>query len=87
MVLDYRFEFKDQLLSKSKELEDKLVAMDVPCSTDQERQAIFKDSLTNLWKDMEELSSGIYYRAGKEPEMRLRARLDELLKKHFSVIQ
>ena len=34
MVLDYRFEFKDQLLSKSKELEDKLVAMDVPCSTD-----------------------------------------------------
>ena len=87
MVLDYRFEFKDQLMGKSKELEDKLVAMDVPCSTDHERQAIFKESLTNLWKDLEEISNGIYYRAGREPEMRLRARLDELLKKHFSEVQ
>ena len=32
--------------------------------------------------DLNELSNGVYYRAGKEPEMRLRARLDELLKNH-----
>ena len=57
--------------------------MDKACVTDQERQAIFKDSLTNLQQDLEELSTGIYFRAGKEPEMRLRARLDELLKKHY----
>ena len=38
MVLDYRFEFKDQLVSKLRELEDKLDGMDKPCGTDQERQ-------------------------------------------------
>ena len=38
MVLDYRFEFKDQLVSKLRELEDKLDVMDKPCGTDQERQ-------------------------------------------------
>ena len=47
MVLDYRFEFKDQLASKLKEIEDKLALMDKACVTDQERQAIFKDSLSN----------------------------------------
>ena len=57
--------------------------MDKPCGTDQERQQIFKESLTNLQQDLEELSNGIYYRAGQEPDMRLRARLDEKLKKHF----
>ena len=83
MVLDYRFEFKEQLSTKLRELEDKIVSMDKACVTDQQRQAIFKDSLSNLQQDLEELSTGIYYRAGREPEMRLRARLDELLKKHF----
>ena len=48
MVLDYRFEFKDQLANKLRELEDKLDKMDKPCGTDQERQQIFKESLTNL---------------------------------------
>ena len=38
MVLDYRFEFKDQLVSKLRELEEKLDGMDKPCGTDQERQ-------------------------------------------------
>ena len=45
MVLDYRFEFKDQLANKLKEIEDKLASMDKACVTDQERQAIFKDLL------------------------------------------
>ena len=58
--------------------------MDKPCVSDQERQSIFKDGLTGLQRDLDELSSGIYHRAGSEKEMRLRARLDELLKKHHS---
>ena len=58
-----------------------------PCSTDQERQAIFKDSLTNWHRDLEELSAGKYNRAGTEREMRLRARLDELLKLHYAKVQ
>ena len=83
MVLDYRFEFKDQLAAKLKECEEKLAQMYKPCGTDQERQAIFKDSLSDYQKDLEEISTGIYQRAGQEKEMRLRARLDELLKKHY----
>ena len=47
MVLDYRFEFKDQLANKLKEIEDELALMAKACVTDQERQAIFKDSLSN----------------------------------------
>ena len=83
MVLDFRFEFKDQLANKLKAIEDQLASMDKACVTDQERQAIFKDSLSNYQQDLEELSVGIYFRAGTEPEMRLRARLDEILKKHY----
>ena len=37
MVLDYRFEFKDQLAAKLREQEEKLVLMDKACCTDQER--------------------------------------------------
>ena len=37
--------------------------MDRPCSSDQERQAIFKDSLANVQQDLEDLSNGIYHRA------------------------
>ena len=37
MVLNYRFEFKDQLAAKLKECDDKLAEMWRPCGTDQER--------------------------------------------------
>ena len=54
--------------------------------TDQERQGIFKDGFANLQRDLDELSNGIYFRAAKDPSMRLRARLDELLKRHYQTV-
>ena len=60
--------------------------MDKPCVTDQERQSIFKESLAGMQSDLDELSTGIYHRVGKDPEMRLRARLDEILKKHHQIL-
>ena len=83
MVLDYRYEFKDQLLAKLKELNQNLSEMDKPCVTDQERQVVFKESLTKFQVDLEKLSEGKYHHAGAEPEMRLRARFEELLKEHY----
>jgi len=76
MVLDYRFEFKDQLVLKLKQLDSSILTMNKPCVTDQERQAIFKEGLSCLQRDLDELSTGIYHRAAAEPHMRLRARLD-----------
>ena len=60
--------------------------MDKPCVSDQERQSIFKESLAGMQRDLDELSTGIYHRAGKDPEMRLRARLDEILKKNHQIL-
>ena len=36
-----------------------------------------------MQRDLDEISNGIYFRAAADPTMRLRARLDELLKKHY----
>lgn len=48
MVLDYRFDFKDKLVAKLSELKKRLQKMDSACVNDQQRQAIFKNSLSNL---------------------------------------
>ena len=87
MVLDNRFNFKDQLVIKLKSQEQIVASLPDTCSNDQERQAIFKDSLSKWQRDLEELSAGKYNRAGTERQMRLRARLDELLKLHWAKVQ
>jgi len=46
MVLDNRFNFKDQLVIKLKSQEQIVASLPAICSNDQERQAIFKDSLS-----------------------------------------
>ena len=54
-----------------------------PCIDDQEKQAEFKDSISNFQRDLEELSAGRYQKvASNDRSLRLRARLDELLKQH-----
>lgn len=83
MVLDYRYKFKEDLQKSLKDREAILRDLPKPCNDEQEKQAEFKDSISNFQRDLEELSAGRYQRvAPNDRSMRLRARLDEVLKEN-----
>ena len=85
MVLDYRYKFKEDLLKSLKDRELILKNLPKPCIDDQEKQAEFKESISNFQKDLEELCNGRYQRVAKEDRnLRLRARIDERLKEHVT---
>ena len=60
MVLDYRYKFKEDLMKSLKDREGVLKDLPKPCIDDQEKQAEFKDNISNFQRDLEELSAGRY---------------------------
>lgn len=70
-------------MNRLQEKSNSLNELPPACTNDLEKQQTFKEIVSNFGKEIDNLANGKYYSVIDRKDLKLRARLDEILLKHL----